>query len=342
MTQWKLEPFGIKLSPTPEAPTPEALTNIHIELRETLESTLSVYLGERDPSFEYILLASVSSSSWDGGSRRLQQASTTVLFSGGVVSFKTDPTDDIDEFVQEAIETELAKNLATLAQTSLASVTTVTYVSLSPTAAPVTTPEEVPGNIIGSTIGDYSTDPESNMLGKVLGSIFGAILVLTGAVMLLSKPLTTNASSNLAEYDEKPVDEAATVVDEDDAMTDNGDVSEMAQYAPGELLDSVSVGSEWTISTSDEFKVKSRKRHSSDAWVATETFERDRQITLQKDMLQSEWSNVAHSQMPPTQEWASGLGTAMSFEQAHGAQGEEIYLMPPSRERRSQEGPQEV
>jgi hypothetical protein len=267
-----------------------------------------------------------------------------VIFSGGVVSFKTDPTDDIDQLVQEAIETELANSLATTpkslattpAQTSLASVTTVTYISFSPTAAPASNPEEEPGNnIIGSTIGDYSTAPESKMLGTVLGSMLGAILVLTGAVMFFSTPLTRNASSNQAEHDEKPVDEAATVVDEDDAMTDNGDVSEMAQYAPGELLDSVSVGSEWTISTNDESKATSRKRHSSDAWVATEAFERDRQITLQKDMLQSEWSNVAQSQMPPTQEWASGGGTAMSFEQAHGAQGEEIYLMPPSRERQS-------
>ena len=135
------------------------------------------------------------------------------------------------------------------------------------------------------------------------------------------------------EDGEKPVGDAATVV-EDDVMTENGDVSEMAQYGPGELLDSVSIASEWTISTNDS-KAATRKKRESDSSWAQETFERDRQITLQKDMLQSEWSNVPQRRMPTQQRWGSGEAAILSFEQAHGGRGEELelYLMPPSHGR---------
>lgn len=318
MTQWKIEPFGIRLSPTPQE-----LTDLDGNLRETIEQTLFDYLKQKVPSFEYILLADVKSSSWDGGKRSLQTgASTTVIFNGGVVSLKNKPTEEIDALVREAIETELLKKMGTQSQTILSSVRTVTYVNLSPTIAPTAPPIEKPAYIAGSTIEDHSADdPGLKTVGKVLGSILGCLMVLMGAFVLFSKPSSRHAASSLAEKEEKPVKEAETFVDEDDAMTDNGEGSFMAQYAPGELLDSVSVASEWTISTNDESKARSRQRLSSDMLVAqSEMFQRDRQITLQKNMLQSEWSNVPQSQIPPTQEWASGEN-AMSFERAHGGQG---------------------
>jgi len=87
--------------------------------------------------------------------------------------------------------------------------------------------------------------------------------------------------------------------------------------------------------------------------AAKETFDRDRQITLQKDMLHSEWTlgtaaaaatttgitsrsssassssgSTPHLHTHPTIR-ANTTSTAI-FEQANG-QGEELFLMPPNR-----------
>mmetsp|Transcript_26584 Transcript_26584/g.54904 ORF Transcript_26584/g.54904 Transcript_26584/m.54904 type:complete len:550 (-) Transcript_26584:942-2591(-) len=133
--------------------------------------------------------------------------------------------------------------------------------------------------------------------------------------------------------------------------------SEAAQYKrESNLLDNISVGSEWTLTTGVTDGVSSssflggvgggggggygnnaNNKTRAEMLAAKETFDRDRQITLQKDMLQSEWSGggghdtVLHHQAPPravvADDEAARGGNALQFEEATG-QGEEIFLMP--------------
>jgi hypothetical protein len=157
-------------------------------------------------------------------------------------------------------------------------------------------------------------------------------------MLLVRKNQTTTRNHDVIYPDDgKPIDDAATVVEEDN-LSEHGDViSEMAQYQPGELLDSVSVASEWTMSTDVESKVSPSKRKTGTAHdVYSETFG-DRQVALQKDMLHSEWTSA-----PPTNTQKARISQVlkspepgMSFAKAHGGQeGEEVYLMPPTRAKR--------
>jgi hypothetical protein len=150
------------------------------------------------------------------------------------------------------------------------------------------------------------------------------------------------------------------------------DASEMAHYSTSSQYqkqaaaggDSRSVASEWTLGTSDDTSSVANRStmtgntprllRAAELRASTEAFERDRQITLQKDMLQSEWSSAVPVVTPPklmiagggsglggtattNSSSATGGGSSLSFEQAYdrGGQGEEIYLMPPRPLRRS-------
>ncbi|KAG7373314.1 hypothetical protein IV203_034038 [Nitzschia inconspicua] len=134
----------------------------------------------------------------------------------------------------------------------------------------------------------------------------------------------------------------------DAASAQTGEVSEMAQYQQGELLECVSIGSEWTMGTNEDaasydrsstYGNSTRKRVTAELLAAKEIFDRDRNITLQKDMLHSEWSSIPT--MPGTIEppgmrgQLSGEANTLSFEQAYRGQGEEVYLMPPKALRKS-------
>ena len=148
----------------------------------------------------------------------------------------------------------------------------------------------------------------------------------------------------------------------DDAGTvQTNDASEMAhyqeedlQYQQGELLECVSVASEWTLGTDTESSIfpngagsgsggvsnHVRLHKAAEILAAKETFDRDRQVTLQKDMLQTEWTShvmAGNSKPNAVDHRQHNKHNSLSFEQAH--QGEEVYLMPPKSKRPSRRGP---
>ena len=164
---------------------------------------------------------------------------------------------------------------------------------------------------------------------------------------------------------------------------DSENESQMAQYATGDLLDSISVASEWTMASS---KIKNYTDDSTAArlggeepssvasllssypqipssrvaalgYASSETFERDRRVTLQKDLLQSEWTSLPppgtmsgvdsafvmmRKPSPPSPHIrVTGSSSSVSRDEesnssgktgsgrGSGNQGEEIYLIPP-------------
>ncbi len=206
--------------------------------------------------------------------------------------------------------------------------------------------------------------------GKVLASTIGGVIFLMLCILVcvlcikkkqrkLREASGKDSSTVVSEVDEemagtkrrgrrkhrfKSNSESSNSYNNDE---DDDDESEAAQYKRGssssKILDCISVGSEWTMTTSG---VKSNKT-MAEMMAAKETFDRDRQITLQKDMLQSEWSAgvVSPSGVPlsragsysnkkkSSEAAAAAAATTtggLQFEQATG-EGEEIFLMQPAR-----------
>jgi hypothetical protein len=127
----------------------------------------------------------------------------------------------------------------------------------------------------------------------------------------------------------------------DGATAQSGAASEMTNYQAGELLECVSVASEWTGDSNSQDKsstagYSSRMLVAAELMAAKETF--DRNIILQKDMLHSEWSAtpVSGAFDSAAAADASKDDNALSFEQAYeSSQGEEVYLTPPRSARKS-------
>ncbi len=219
----------------------------------------------------------------------------------------------------------------------------------------------------------------SSKKGKILASTVGGLLVVMLAVMFFvlklrkkQRKVRENANnkdqSTVVSHDE--VDEEIArggrrmlrkkkKRSNSDASSED-DESDAARYKSGnKILDNISVGSEWTLTTGVTDGVASLlgtggsgSKTMAEMMAAKETFDRDRQITLQKDMLQSEWSgavvspsglplsrNGTYNNKSPSKKSSSSSSNTPSNEQAQGGlqfeqatgEGEEIFLMQPAR-----------
>ena len=230
-------------------------------------------------------------------------------------------------------------------------------------------PEDAPGTpILDEAVGDSTRidvvinaveegTPQSRSAngldekgGKILASVVGALLFITLVILFTrlhrkKKRKKSNSAKNndmLTVISEDAVDEEIakgslrrkSSVEE----ADTDDISEAAQYPRGNVMDSISVGSEWTYTTGVTGRSSGNKT-AAEMMAAKETFDRDRQITLQKDMLQSEWSgamaspsglNLTRTGNRSKSKIMKNDPNTLQFEEATG-QGEEIFLMEPAR-----------
>lgn len=361
-------------------PTPEKLTDVELIIVPTIERIVRDKLEHiYNESFEYFYVASVKSVQFqDGSDRRLtysrhletESSMTAVSFVGGVVAFDEVPMDNINTLIQAALDSDLALELSKNGG-PWASIEHCHFISLvssenpqEPSAAPSLPPYQVSA---GTGDIDYLSDNDDNQrLGLIAGGFMGVAFVVMGLISLVRRSRRQEVMGTLNVSEEKNVrieeSNSPNKNGDDDGVSESGYRSEMAHYAPGELLDSISTGpsvtSEWTLQTSDDTKISGATslqglRASSVAWASAETFERDRQITLQKDMLQSEWTTLTNrrgarpsspfSTQPEPQSYLrpssdTPSSPKLSFEQAYEGQGEEIYLMPPTRAASSRTG----
>lgn len=375
MKQFSLGEFEIQLKPTPEP-----LTDIDNVLGAALEDFLNTeFETEFGDAFEYMYVASVDRvDRFGGGNIRRQMRSlestlpsTSVTYVGGVIAFGEDPNVNINQVIRDKITTDAFLN--SLGQTGGGAWTLiqeVDFVSLD-TDAPTTAP--VAPVISGVSVGDTSKDDGSSRRGRLLGAIFGVAFVVIGAALLVDtsrrlkdkRIMTQHALASTMDESEKHQSQKSDLElksdnADDGLVSESGDRSEMAHYSSSPAsttgVDAVSVApsvaSEWTMTTNDDTKISGGTlRHQSsggaNVWASLETFERDRQVTLQKDMLQSEWTTMPAPST--TRALTSSRYTThgaqrepspdLSFEQAYDeGQGEEIYLMPPSRTTRTRKG----
>ena len=315
--------------------------------------------------------------------RRLQQNGTQVLqIAGGIASFRGgEPTlDEVNAWVSEALQENLLELLQE--ETDMNTVDSIVFNSL--TTAPTAAPRAFDGVAVSDNSSQDS--PRSSAFSLVASVVGGAAFVCLVVLAALSRrrrhgatvePIVADKSTAKKDFQVTPDavhdDLAATGCDE----SDEDETLETGQNLPNlvrfEDADSVSY-SMGTMSTNatDAYTVKSGKvfPRTSHALMQTESFERDRQVSLKKDMLETTWSSaiphetvskakdtllspshfsavVEQSQStdsyevdrawnPDDNEVSSSVDQDAPF--LFAAQGEEVVLMPPSRVRSSRRG----
>jgi hypothetical protein len=284
-----------------------------------------------------------------------------------------------------------------------------------PTLSPVVPRLDDASNFQGETMQSQAAKSNSNdSTQQILGAFFGVAFVLLAALMyarlsrrkgqqLEDVAIALNQAQYKGSFSDDnnnnynyPESMAPHELDLDAAAVARGgprrdyitdeDQSEMAQYAT-ELLDSISVTSEWTVASSNvnngddatvarlggntggnggkggQSSVASllssyphipSSRVAAMGYASSETFERDRRVTLQKDLLQSEWTSLPVGRSPSpivtsdsplvmmrkpsppshvvrsTNHYESEGAPAVNGGGSGGNQGEEVYLMPQS------------
>jgi len=166
----------------------------------------------------------------------------------------------------------------------------------------------------------------STTRGKILASVLGALVCVSLVALFVRLCYKKNQRKKEQARTGKASDQNTVITESPDAVdveiagasssrrkgsigsassADSDDLSANAQYkTPGKIMDTISVGSEWTLTTGVTDGVASAlglqstgSKTLAEMMAAKETFDRDRQITLQKDMLQSEWSGAIN---PPS------------------------------------------
>lgn len=360
ITQLVMLPFSLKLEPTPYVLEGED------SLETFVQTAIEDYIASQTSGLEYVLLAGIESVDWDSGTNRNLQAtppSTTIKFNGGVASFSEPVAEDFNVNTGAMEATTL--NLVTLLQgtTEFGDITSAAYIST--TEAPTGAPTDEQNTVVVAPVerANKTYENQGPNTGAVVGSLLGVAFVVLASVLLIQKHNQVHSMPEL-DLEDKPSqevdDDAATEVD--DAELDqqqqeaiaNECESQQAHYHDAASTDQGSVVSEWTLTSRDT----STGFRKNEMVVPAETFERDRHVALRKDLLLSPWTGAAvvspqqQPSMPLTPRgrgrqdfasWRTQQGDVDSdspfrFEQAHAAQGEEVYFMPPSRARKSRDG----
>jgi hypothetical protein len=273
-----------------------------------------------------------------------------------------------------------------------------------PTAAPVVvqepaSPTDDVDAIEQSVMGENEGEKKSSTGAVVGGSLGGTVFLMVGLFLLIQRTRSSSKSSKtrtaMVVDEENGIkkiyemqDDAATDVDDFDCepeivdCTSQVTASNSGNYnrtgasfhgPENEMLDAQSATSDWTMRTDPATSVNANA-NAARHLVHAETFERDRQVHIRKDMMQSAWGDAGagagggsaaaagrFAMVPPRMgalqdfaSWSTQQDGSVSvdpflFEQAHEAgggppaaaaaargraargEGEEIYLMPPSR-----------
>jgi len=272
---------------------------------------------------------------------------------GGKLVFVSDPENEGQQLVESGDNTESSEQEgAAILDESLQDSTVVDVIGV---------------NALEESKSQQSASGFSSTTGKILASVIGGVLLVVLVVLFFvlrkSKKLRKEAERQRGQKDNSTVISDhydRDLVDEEIATggrrrgtkkqhrrnpsnSSMDDESEAAQYhRSGNLLDSVSLASEWTLTTGvTDGTMNNRNKSMAEMLAAKETFDRDRQVTLQKDMLQPQWAVVPPSGLALARTDSLALAdrlpttptrnrrnneNALQFEEA-GGQGEEIYLM---------------
>ena len=281
--------FDLTLSPTTGILTPSEEDTLRTQALAVVDAYMTPKALDKNLQLDYVLLSTVKDNifqrSGNGGNnrrkertrqrqRRLQadgtnpgSSSTTLMFSGGVASFRggnaatqTPAQSEVYGWVADALESDLVSSLQ---DTELSYVSNVKFgpstlaPSMAPSVAPVGDPIIV-GGVAEQTAPDESS-PNSQLI-PILASVATAGLVLAVLIFLL---VTRRRKQERLQYEEQQMafyDARAGRSMESDGSEEESVLQpplpvgprRAPQMARSPTLDSVSLGSEFTLKTVDQ------------------------------------------------------------------------------------------
>lgn len=211
-----------------------------------------------------------------------------VSIAGGLASFRGgEPSvDELNEWTKEALEAPLVEYLQE--ETDLNYITSSRFTSLTP--APTAAPTEAPLVVVGSTSGETQSVESA---GLIAGGITAGFAILAFCAVVLS--IVGRRRQQLEREKPKMMKQVSTVpppLDDDDVASSDEeggeeDSSLQTNQNRRSSFDVESVAtSDWTLSSNltDAFTIKNGQMfpRSSHSLMQTESFERDRQVSLKK------------------------------------------------------------
>ena len=327
------------------------------QVRSTLEDFLNEYVGkdaeDQGMQLEDVFLASVSVSA---GRRKLQESSLGVAVSGGVAYFATN--EDLlpvltEAELEESIATGLEQEFPNYVNANVQGATVDTAAFTSSTQPPTSAPLS-PSGLHAPEMNTDNSKKKGIIAAGATGAFLG-ILIVAAALLVRHR-----RGPSLDEFLERgrgdSAKDSATHIESSLRGGEEGNIGNSASgetsSAPQQAQDD---SSQWTLSTYPEdantvmtFATGKSVVTNSNVIDRTESFERDRQVSLRKDMLNTSpgWNAtdasidqgkkvddtvlqpshfVTADEMPST---ANNAPPTARF--AANDEGEEIYLLPPS------------
>ena len=297
----KIPPFSLTLYPE------MTVTSFHRGLIEELaDDVLQEFLPTKLDNGITLDYVDLIIDDLEKRSRRLRNNDKTVLqINGGIASFRGgEPTvDQVNSWVKEALE----ENLLGLLQeeTDLNAVEVIEFTSLTPapTSAPTTNTLKVIDGVQSLQTPPGNSSTSFSFIAIIVGSVAGVCLIILGLFVTLSSRRRQASIQPIGDRGSESVKQTPSGVTDgaDDSDDDDGEGTletgeNLAKLAEHDLESESASASMWTMSTNatDAYTVKSGRvfPRTSHALMQTESFERDRQVSLKKDMLETTWSSA--------------------------------------------------
>ena len=325
-------PFSIKVAPTPTRLEEDALDSLYIHIQSTLVDFMRTRTTGSGLNVLYFVMTDIDIEDMDGNVSTLRIGEGAAAFDVAAVG-DVPPPQKIEEWMQEAIDTQLVERLQ---ETPFYYIQQARFVSLSETNGGG-------GNNNNNAAGaeeDINIDSRSNGSGESSGAnaaltssvaVAGAAILILGALLVrshrnhrstrtLSMDTATLGSSGLqSQAPPATCNTTAPSVTVTPAPipvrpmtpTPSYSASQEEPSSPPRMESSTPVSrvttddsrsiadseSSWTVATEtgDSAAVYSVATHPSAALASTESFEHDRKVYLQKDMLTTTWSGGQHN-----------------------------------------------
>jgi hypothetical protein len=358
-TRVTVGPFSLQLAPTPFTFNPDALDLLYVYIQQTLLEYMNLQAADSGLNVLYFVMTDIGLSEMDGDVSTLRIGEGAAAFGAPGENAGSVPSDtQVESWIRAAIDTQLVGHLE---ETEFYYVQEARFVSLTGdrgAGAGALQEEEEPPIVTTSGGGSNIALSASVAVAGAAVLLLGALLVKsqrqrhseTATPVLGSASLDRGAPPSMSPRRYQPAEEQASSpsparsgrTDPDSRSLADSDVSSWT--AGTEMGDSAALQS---IATN---------QYAIPAVVATESFEHERQVYVQKDMLTTVWSgrngvspgaltvpqdsvltpsHFSASQERHRRQWTDQDAAPRPFVFASNDDiGEEVFLMPESEHTR--------
>ena len=366
--------FFVKLAPTPLTLDGKLLNEFYVILQEFLRETINDETGNGLPLL-YFVMTDISPEETEGNVSTLSVGEGAATFgpvtrNGNNDNIPLPKQEQIEAWLRTAIDTRLVDKLQ---DTDFYYVQEARFVSAAESASNRGPNNSIVDEVAGvtpSTAKNGNSRADAALRASVI--MAGVAIILLGALLVRSHrqrqrempPTVVLENDTCASQAPQQQPRIESIPSEPDTIpvvaatpirnTSSSPEEEVASSPPRTPSDARSLAdseSSWTVATEmgDSAALHSVATHPSQAIVSTESFEHDRQVYLQKDMLTTAWSGnnanggpvLSESVLQPShfsasqghrRSWVDTDESPRPFifasHDADAEMGEEVFLMP--------------